>query len=189
MEEIFRGIKFKNKNEQYFDFSDYYEISNLGRLKSLNYNHTGKEGFLANHISGGYEQALLVHNNKRVYTSVNRLVAFAFPEICGEYFEGAVANHKDENKLNNIATNLEWVSVTGNNTYGTRINRVVKSSRKSRLCKPVLQYDLKGNFIKEWISAREVERQLGYAQSNIWSCCVGKYNQAYGYIWKYKETV
>lgn len=54
---------------------------------------------------------------------VHRLVCFAFPEICGEYFEGAECNHKDENPLNNKAENLEWVTHRQNNMYGTKIER------------------------------------------------------------------
>jgi len=60
--------------------------------------------------------------------------------------------------------------------------------RNKRITKPVLQYDLKGNFIKEWISATEVERQLGICQSNICQSALGNpwYKQTGGYIWKYK---
>ena len=52
--------------------------------------------------------------------------------------------------------------------------------------KPVLQLDKDtGEVIREWPSAREVQRQLGYAQASICNCCNGKLNQAYGYKWKY----
>ena len=54
---------------------------------------------------------------------VHRLVCFAFPEICGEWFEDAECNHKDENPLNNNAENLEWVTHRQNNLYGTKIER------------------------------------------------------------------
>lgn len=38
------------------------------------------------------------------------IVAKAYPEICGEWFEGCEVHHKDFNKLNNCANNLEIVS-------------------------------------------------------------------------------
>ena len=50
--------------------------------------------------------------------------------------------------------------------------------------KPVLQYSLGGNFIKEYEGATLVE---GYDETNIIACCKGKLNSAYGYIWRYKE--
>ena len=52
--------------------------------------------------------------------------------------------------------------------------------------KPVLQYDLAGNFIKEWISQAEAGRKLGISQGNIAGCCSGKRLQASGYKWKFK---
>lgn len=70
--------------------------------------------------------------------------------------------------------------------------------------KPILQYDLKGNFIKEWPSATEVERVLGFSNSHINSVCSGVLcknktrkgevvyyprKQANGFIWKFKDNL
>lgn len=52
--------------------------------------------------------------------------------------------------------------------------------------KPVLQYDLEGNFIKEWESIKQIIETLNYSQSGISNCCRGLYKQAYNYIWKFK---
>ena len=57
------------------------------------------------------------------------------------------------------------------------------ASRNKR--KPILQFDLNGNFIKEWNSIREASRVLKIANSNISYCINGKYKQARGFIWKY----
>ena len=53
--------------------------------------------------------------------------------------------------------------------------------------KRVLQYTLDGKFLKEWISASEVEREIGISRKNIGSVCNGRHKTAGGYIWKYKE--
>lgn len=59
--------------------------------------------------------------------------------------------------------------------------------RNKRVCsKALLQYDLEGNFIKEWISAKEVQRQLNFAQGNISRCLNGEYKQCYGFKWNYE---
>ena len=52
---------------------------------------------------------------------------------------------------------------------------------------PVIQFTKDGEFIKEWISAKEAQRQLGISQSNICACCKGKGKTAGGYIWRYKD--
>ena len=52
-----------------------------------------------------------------------------------------------------------------------------------KLSKQVNQYDLKGNFIKTWNSATDINKELGYDISFIRKCCNGKRKQAYGFIW------
>lgn len=51
----------------------------------------------------------------------------------------------------------------------------------------IVQLSLTGEYIKEWGAAREVEKELGYANAQITACCKGKWKQARGYVWKYKE--
>jgi CRISPR/Cas system-associated exonuclease Cas4 (RecB family) len=59
------------------------------------------------------------------------------------------------------------------------------SKGKTRNNKPILQYDLKNNFIKEWPSRTEAKKWLG--TGDIAGCLSGKQKQAGGYIWKFKK--
>jgi hypothetical protein len=54
---------------------------------------------------------------------------------------------------------------------------------------PIIQYNLEGNFIREWSSAKEAAVFLNKSSSAITECCKQIYNRksAYGYIWKLKE--
>jgi len=52
-------------------------------------------------------------------------------------------------------------------------------------CKSVIQYDLDNNFIKQWDSARQIQREIGFSQGNINRCCNGEYKKAYGFKWEY----
>lgn len=63
-------------------------------------------------------------------------------------------------------------------------NISISSKGKSRNNKPILQYDLEGNFIKEWFSRTEAKQWLGVG--DIAGCLYGKQKQAGGFIWKYK---
>lgn len=166
------------------DYEGLYEVSNTGRVKSLNYNKTGKERLLKTDKTGRYLRVML--GSKNGHFLVHRLVAMAFiPNPNNLPF----VNHKDENKFNNCVDNLEWCTAQYNRNYGTSIQRQIENQTNRKDCsKVILQYSIDGEFIREWPSGKEVQRQLGFAQTNISACCLGKYKQAYGYIWKYKEA-
>lgn len=53
--------------------------------------------------------------------------------------------------------------------------------------KPVLQYDLEGNLLKEWPSAKSASIELSYKIQNITACCRGEKETAYKYKWEYKK--
>ena len=164
-------------------------MSNWGRVKSLEridrLGHLRKEKILSSRPhDGGYAIVALYKNGKRKDYHVHRLVAEAFLDNPDNL---PCINHKDENPSNNHYSNLEFCSYQYNNTYGTRIERVAEKRRNGKFSKVVFQYSLNGEFIKEYPSTREVERQLKYKQGYISACCLGKYKTAYGFIWRYSR--
>ncbi len=70
---------------------------------------------------------------------------------------------------------------------GKKITEEHCENIKLSLYKPVLQYDLDGNFIKEWLGASQIRDVLGYNQSNITGVCNGLRKTHKKFIWKYKE--
>ena len=115
---------------------------------------------------------------------LHRLVAFAFPEICGEWFEGAEVNHKDENPLNNSAYNLEWVTHKQNNSYGTKGDR-----HSVKISNGIVQQIKDNVVLNEYPSAEKAGRITGINPNSIRNCCKGKYGYktAGGFVWKFKE--
>ena len=61
-----------------------------------------------------------------------------------------------------------------------------KAGKKIR--KPILQFDLQGNFIKEWPSMSEASKVLNFNMTSIWACCKGIQKKGKGFIWKYKNS-
>lgn len=51
----------------------------------------------------------------------------------------------------------------------------------------IKQFTLDGVLVKEFISLREIERELGYFRANITPCLKGEFKQAYNFIWKYSD--
>ena len=58
---------------------------------------------------------------------------------------------------------------------------------KYNSCKPILQYDLEGNFIQEWYGGIEIYNILGYNPGNISACCNNKQKTYKKFIWKFKN--
>lgn len=112
-----------------------YEVSNNGRVRSLNYNHTGNVKELSPRDNGsGYLYVYLCREGKHKNFRVHRLVAEAF---IGEIPKGLIVNHKDENPQNNNVNNLEICTYEYNNNYGTRNKRAsaAMKGKKNRLGK------------------------------------------------------
>jgi len=84
-----------------------YEGSKLHKMKNKDPNNKAK-----------YLNIILSKNGKPYTFSIHRLVAEYFVD---GYFDGAVVNHIDGNNRNNVASNLEWVTVRENvvKSYGT----------------------------------------------------------------------
>lgn len=154
-------------------FEGLYEVSDKGRVRSLKF---GKERILKPMRGNcGYLQVDLCKNGEHNMCYVHRIVAQAFipnPDNLPQ------VNHIDEVKTHNSVMNLEWCDSKYNNNYGTR---------NERCSKPVLQFTKDGEFVREWNSATDVQRSLGYSKCNISSCCTGRYKSAHNFIWKFKD--
>ena len=109
-----------------------YQVSNLGRVRSLNYKKTKTVKILKlTSNTKGYLQLILHKNGEISSRKVHRLVAEAFiPNPDGL----PQVNHKDENKQNNCVDNLEWCTNYYNAWYGTKIDKMRKKRSKPILC-------------------------------------------------------
>ena len=120
MRELWKDIK---------GFEGRYQISSLGRVKSLSFMQryvlrNGREAFRRTKekiratkiINSGYAVVSLHLDNTASTALVHRLVAEAFVPGSGE-----TVNHKDGVKTNNVATNLEWASYTDNHLHAVQL--------------------------------------------------------------------
>jgi hypothetical protein len=135
--------------------------------------------------AAGYFSISLSLNGKIKTYRIHRLVALAFlpnPE------NKKTVNHKDGNKENNNECNLEWATYLENNTHANQTGLNVRKSRKGTPSKKsIQQFDIDGTFIKNWDSASQASRELGFAQTCISRCVIGKVKTSYGYVWKEKR--
>ena len=162
-----------------------YKVSNLGRILSLDYNHTGKPELMTPvETTKGYFVVHLSKNREYKMCRVHRLVAETFipnPDNLPQ------VNHIDENKENNRVDNLEWKSPKGNCNHGTRNERLRKAQiNDPNKSKRVLQFTLDGEFVREWPSVRECDRN-GFNKGKVSACCRGEKPQYKGFLWMFAD--
>lgn len=175
------------------NYEGLYQVSNLGRVKSLKRIITRYNGYayceyvLPEKIltvfcdKRGYSMTFLYKNGKRKKCAVHRIVAEAFipnPENKPQ------VNHIDGNKLNNCVDNLEWATNSENQ----------KHAYKSGLQKPKFGGENSRARKVECIETGEVFNSITEAtkkykiqNANISACCRGVKKTAGGYRWKYKD--
>ena len=88
-----------------------------------------------------------------------------------------------ENGYNQNRTSKINVPIKRPEGYGELISKIKIAN--NHCGKRVKQYDLNGEFIKEWKSAAEIERILGYKAENISGCCLRRQNSSNGFIWRF----
>ena len=160
-----------------------YEVSNLGRVRSLTRVFVSKRGWINTWrgrtliplMKKGYCHIGLSKSNKVRHYRINRLVAEAFipnPDNLPQ------VNHKDENPQNNRVDNLEWCSAKYNTNYGTAlIRKAITRGRKVRCIE-------NGNV---YYSIGKAARENGTYSANVWKCCKGGRASANGLHFEFVE--
>lgn len=186
--------KYVVENELWIDIPGYkglYQVSNLGRVKSLDRKVTQKHysGIIAHHTykgklliphkqNTGYYFANLKKDGQTKKEYIHRLVAISFIDNPNNY---TYINHIDGNKTNNNVNNLEWCTQSYNIKYaydnGTKTPPNMKKVKQIK----------NGQAIKIYNSLTEAGRETNICWTNISKCCRKLRKQAGGYQWEYTE--
>lgn len=146
-----------------------YEVSTFGNVRYLNKKSLVVKKLIPRPNRKGYLRVTLIESKHRKTITVHRLVALTF--IPNPYNLPQV-NHKDKNKQNNYVGNLEWCT----NGYNIRYSQL----------KPIIQYNVMGEEIKEWEAVSDAAAALSIPTTNICKCCKGVILTINGNIFLYK---
>ena len=157
-----------------------YEVSNLGNVRSFSRKgYTGGKPLKLRVGKAGYAMVALSNGRERRVQLVHRLVAFAFVENPNNYPQ---VNHRDENRQNNRADNLEWCTAVYNLAYNDGHMR--RGRTRSKPCVAVYR----NGEVKRFVSTCQAERETGVYHGHIAQVCNGKGKTAGGAQWKWDES-
>lgn len=175
-----------------------YEVSSLGRVRSLDrivpalchktgtiidYHRKGRilkqRKVFGGYMAVGFE---VKGDNRHENHFVHRLVARAF--VPG-YREGMDVNHKDEDKTNNRADNLEWCTKEYKCNYGQHHEK--QKAALAHWMHRVTQLTLDGQPVATYPSVSEAARAAGVTCKAIRLCISGKHKHCKGYQWRYTD--
>ena len=182
--EIWKSIK---------NFEGYYEVSNFGRVRSVDrkvnadIKHNDKvikhgKILKPNLKKDGYLTVDLCKDSIKKTQRVHRLVAEAFiPKVDGK----EIVNHINCNTSDNRVSNLEWCTNKENTQYASSLGRMYCGHRKKIKC---IELDIvfdSSYKAAEWLNETKFQnsKRIDNISKNIRACCVGKRNHAYGYRW------
>lgn len=175
----------KNQNNEEWKpiegYEGLYEISNCGRVKSIDYQGHKRELILKPSKRPNYYSVNLCKDGFHKSCYIHRLVAAAFIPNPNNL---PCVNHKNENCLDNRAENLEWCTYKYNSNYGTakqRQSEKIKGKLNGKQSKPIRCVET--NIV--YPSAAEAGRQLNIYKCCITKCCRGQNKTYKGYHWEY----
>ena len=177
-------------------FEGLYKVSDKGNVRSVARKDSigrkcGGRMLKPGYDKDGYLRVNLYKNGKQKTRFIHRLVAGAFIPNPNGYSE---INHRDENKVNNYANNLEWCTREHNVNHGTLIERSAQARSKK-----VKATNIETNEVITFNSTVEAGRK-GYDRGGVAKACRGIYKNGRngnliggdgrtyrGYRWEYYE--
>lgn len=152
-------------------FEGFYKVSNRGNVYSVERKNArgvnrGGRILKPRYDKDGYLRVTLCKNGKQKTRFIHRLVASAFVPNQNGYPE---INHRDENKVNNYAKNLEWCTREHNMNHGTQKERASQTRFKK-----VKAINIKTGEVLTFNSAKEAGGE-GYGKGEVSKACRGIY--------------
>lgn len=171
------------------EWSGLYEVSNLGRIKSLRRPHVPSDVIKKpQKTREGYLHIQLANKEIKKCVYIHRVVAEVFiPNPDGK----TQVNHKNGNPADNRVNNLEWCTTSENILHsfaelGRQGSQIGNTGANSPHHKGVMQYSKSGCFVQKYDSIKQAAESAGVTSAAIIRACKNFEMSSGGYRWKYE---
>ena len=175
-----------------------YQVSNLGRVRSLGRICNGKSNSVNRKRSRILTQEVtrFGYCRVRLYSSDGISKHYQTHRMVVEAFIRPLKNDEQVNHINEIKTdnrleNLEICNAEYNCNYGMRNAHLSEKNKQNKhlWCKAVIQKNKDGEIIARYDSRLDASKATGVDDSHIAYCCSGKRRTAGGFIWENEEQL
>ena len=187
--EIIEECSLENLNIRERHWQDFFEVLDI--KKGLNCKLTstfGKSGKLSQDV----KNKIGLSNTGKIKHSVQNKINISQRSKLQKNMLGKNHSDKTKSKISNSKIGKKDSEETKINKSKAATGKIKTQEHKNNISlnhptkKPIMQLDLSGFFIREYISINEASRQTGYRVSDISACCNNKQKTAFGFIWIFK---
>lgn len=181
------------------EYREKYQVSNLGRVRSLKRDVVTSAGVKKTFNSVILKQLEYIYlfvnlsiDGKMKRHRVHGLVCLTFHD---NLENKPIVNHKDGNKLNNFYLNLEWATHKENTRHAFDTGLQLPTwkgvkGKKNPFIKPIYQFTKSGIFVRKYYGISEASRETNINLASISSCANKKrFKSAGGYVWSFTEQL
>lgn len=187
--EIIEECHLNSLNERERYWQDFFDV--LNPKKGLNCRLTtssSKSGKLSQKTKNKISES---NKGKPKHTEENKIIISQRSKLLKNML-GKTHTLETKNKISQSKKGKTLPPETRDKMSKSASGKIKTQEHKSNISlnhptkKPVLQINLKGDMINEFISINEASRQTGYRVSDISACCNNKQKTAFGFVWRFK---
>ena len=170
------------------DFETLHKQLDYWETWYIEYYHSVEQGYNCTYGGQNVKHPVTEETRKKMSESLKKFYS-EHPEVAQRIANQNRGKRRDPEVVKKWLATKAAKSEEEKLATGRRISQSKMGKPNKKVWKPILQYDLDGNLIKEWPSVAAAKKSLNTKSTHIGNCANGRRKTAYGYVWKWKYKI